>query len=223
MRLKRFAVAAVVAAAAVCAFSASVFADLEKTYDAVIGFSDALLSVQDWETSTVIAGDGQYTIESALAAGAQDIGVLVIDIKEMSADVPEAAAVLDKIEIDGTEIEFDADKILYGNLNGSGSYRIEIFDQYSSTKNAPALDQTAAVNSSLKVTFTVSGLGTGVNTETSAYTETETSDESAAEETSVPEADAETVSSSTGNASSAVMLAVIAAAGASAIVSKKRK
>ena len=127
-------------------------------YSAVIGFSDTSWSHQDWETSVKVTGNGQFTVESTSVAGAQDFGVFVIDLNGMYADHPEATAVLDKIEIDGAEVAFDADKIIYGDIEEKGNYRIEIYNQYGDTKGNPGVDASTAITSSLKLTFTVSGL-----------------------------------------------------------------
>lgn len=230
MKLKK--ITAFIAAAVTAVYAASIVCAADE-YTAVMGFADTMFSVQDWEASAAVTGDGQYTIESTAVAGAQDIGVFVIDIKGMSAAAPEAAAVLDKIEIDGSEIEFDADKINYGDIEGNGNYRIEIFNQYNdSTKNDPAVDQASAVSSSVKVTFTVSGLGgeapTSAESEPAAAetaeTEetTETAEKQEADDTAAPEPDSSTGSAVTGNSSSSAMLYVIAFAGVVAFLSKKK-
>lgn len=40
---------------------------------------------------------------------------------------------LDQVLVDGTAVPFDANKILYGDLEGNGNYRIELFNTYGST------------------------------------------------------------------------------------------
>ncbi len=224
MKLKK--ITAFIAAAVTAVYAASTVCAADE-YTATIGFTDTMYSAQDWETSTAVTGDGQYTIESTAVAGAYDIGVFIVDIKDMSAKAPEAAAVLDKIEIDGSEIEFDADKINYGDIEGNGNYRIEIFNQYNdSTKNDPAVDQASAVNSSVKVTFTVSGLGgeapKAAESEPASAETAETAEKQEADNTAVPEPDSSTGSAATGNASSSAMLYIIAFAGAAAFLSKKK-
>ncbi len=132
----------------------------------------------------------------------------------MFADAPEATAVLDKVEVDGSELSFDAAKIKYGDIEEKGNYRIEIYNQYGETKNDSPVNQATAIGSSVKITFTVSGLGGEA-----APAETEAP---AAAETA-PAADSNTQSATTGNASAAVMISVMAAAGAAAAASRKRK
>ncbi len=212
----------------------------------MIGFADTLFSAQDWETSVTVTGDGSYSIESTLAAGAQDIGMLTVDIKKMSAEAPEASAVLDSIEIDGKKLDFDADRISYGDIEGNGNYRIEIVNQYIDDAAAPAIDRDTAVSSSVKVTFTVSGLGeapaeesvtaapeetpaeTSESVETTAPQNTEDTEAVAAVGTGVseetaPEADLITTSATTGNVSRTAMLFVMTAAGLAAALSKKKR
>ncbi|MDE7303655.1 MAG: hypothetical protein K2N60_10105 [Oscillospiraceae bacterium] len=213
MKLKKILAAVAAAAVSVSAMAVNVFA--ADSYNAKLGFADTAWAVQDWDSFVEVTGDGQYTLESTAVAGASDFGVFVIDIEQMFAGAPEATAVLDKVEIDGSEISFDASKIIYGDIEEKGNYRIEIYNQYGDTKNDSPVNQATAIGSSMKVTFTVSGLGGG-DTEAPAPAETEPAE-------TAPAADNNTQSAATGNTSAAVMLSVMAVAGAAAAVSKKRK
>ncbi len=212
MKIRKILAAAAAAAVALSAAAVNVFAADE--YTAKLGFADTAWAVQDWESSVAVTGDGQYTLESTAVAGAADFGVFVVDIEQMFADAPEATAVLDKVEVDGSELSFDAAKIKYGDIEEKGNYRIEIYNQYGETKNDSPVNQATAIGSSVKITFTVSGLGGEA-----APAETEAP---AAAETA-PAADSNTQSATTGNVSAAVMISVMAVAGAAAVVAKKRK
>ncbi len=212
MKIRKILAAAAAAAVALSAAAVNVFAADE--YTAKLGFADTAWAVQDWESSVAVTGDGQYTLESTAVAGAADFGVFVVDIEQMFAGAPEATAVLDKVEVDGSELSFDAAKIKYGDIEEKGNYRIEIYNQYGETKNDSPVNQATAIGSSVKITFTVSGLGGEA-----APAETEAP---AAAETA-PAADSNTQSATTGNASAAVMISVMAAAGAAAAASRKRK
>ena len=217
MKLKKILAAVAAAAVTVSAMAVNVFA--ADSYNAKLGFADTAWAVQDWDSLVEVTGDGQYTLESTAVAGASDFGVFVIDIEQMFADAPEATAVLDKVEVDGSEISFDAGKIIYGDIEEKGNYRIEIYNQYGDTKNDSPVNQATSIGSSLKITFTVSGLGGG----DAAPAETEApvaADEAPVE---APAADNNTQSAATGNASAAVMISVMAVAGAAAAASKKRK
>jgi hypothetical protein len=66
------------------------------------------------------------------------------------------------IKCDGVEVNFDASKIRYGNIEDDNNcYRIEIYNSYGSTATDPAFDPLADINfsDSLEVTFTITGLG----------------------------------------------------------------
>lgn len=215
MKIKKILAAVAAAAVAVSAMAVNVFAADE--YTAKIGFADMSWSYQDWDTSTTVTGDGTYTLETSALAGSPDFGVFVIDIEGMYADHPEATAVLDKIEIDGAELSFDADKIMYGDIEEKGNFRIDIYNQYSDTKDNPGVNQATAIGSTLKLTFTVSGLGGGA----AAADTTDTADTAA--DTATPAADSNTASATTGNVPAAVMISVMAVSGAAVVASRKRK
>ena len=200
MKLKKIIAAIAAAAVAVSTMAVNAFAADE--YQAVLGFADTAWAAQDWEAATTVTGDGQYTIESTLVAGACDFGVFVVDIQGMFAGSPDATAVLDKVEVDGAEISFDAAGIQYGDIEEKGNYRIEIYNQYGDTKNNPPVNQATPISSDVKITFTVSGLGGG-----------------AAETTEAP---ATTDAPATGNAPIAAMAVVMALAGTAAVVSKRK-
>ncbi len=210
MKIRKILAAAAAAAVALSAMAVNVFAADE--YTAKLGFADTAWAVQDWESSVTVTGDGQYTLESTAVAGAADFGVFVVDIEGMFAGAPEAAAVLDKVEVDGSELSFDAAKIKYGDIEDKGNYRIEIYNQYGDTKNDSPVNQATAIGSSVKITFTVSGLGGAAAAP---------AEEAPAE--TAPAADSNTQSATTGNASAAVMISVMAAAGIAAAASRKRK
>lgn len=218
MKIRKILAAAAAAAVALSAMAVNVFAADE--YNAKLGFADTAWAVQDWESSVTVTGDGQYTLESTAVAGAADFGVFVVDIEGMFAGAPEATAVLDKVEVDGSELSFDAAKIKYGDIEEKGNYRIEIYNQYGDTKNDSPVNQATAVGSSLKITFTVSGLG-GEAAAPAEEAPAETEAPAPAE--TAPAADSNTQSATTGNASAAVMISVMAAAGIAAAASRKRK
>ena len=92
MKLKKILAAVAAAAVAVSTMALNAFAADE--YAATLGFSDSNWTFQDWESSVQVTGDGQYTLESSLVAGAPDFLVFVVDIGGMYADHPEASAVL---------------------------------------------------------------------------------------------------------------------------------
>lgn len=60
---------------------------------------------------------------------------------------------------EGTEVSFDASKILYGDLEGKGNLRIEIYNEYGAgTASNPPLDKdNFSFAGSVSVTFTLTG------------------------------------------------------------------
>ena len=204
-------------ATAVCAVSVSA-----ASFKAVLGFADMSWAHQDWDSSVEITGDGQYTIESTVVAGAEDFGVFVIDLQGMYAECPEATAVLDEVVVDGNAISFDASKIIYGDIEEKGNYRIEIYNQYGDTKNNPGVNQATPISESLKITFTVSGLGGAAPAEEPAADEAPAADAAPAAEPEAPAADTTTTPVATGNVPAAAAAVVMVAAGAVAVASKRK-
>ena len=218
MKMNKAIAALVSGAVAISGMAVSACA-LDTPVVAKLGFTDSTWEHQDWETSVEVTGDGTYTITSDVVAGAADFGVFVIDFDQMFANYPDAVATLDKIEVDGSEISVSADKILYGDIEEKGNFRIDIYNMYSDTKDDPGVNQATAISESLSVTFTVSGLEAAAPAETTAApAETEAAP---AETTAAAEATT-TTAPATGNASAAAIVAVMAVAGAAAVISKKR-
>lgn len=211
MNLKKIIASVAAAAVAVSTMAVSAFA---AEYTAKLGFADTAWVAQDWDTSVQVTADGTYTIESTAVAGACDFGVFVVDIEGMFAGSPEATAVLDSVEVDGTAISVDAAKIIYGDIEEKGNYRIEIYNQYGDTKNDPGVNQATTVASDIKVTFTVSGLGGAAD----VAEDTTVADDTVADTTTET-----TTAAATGNASAAAIVAVMAVAGAAAVATKKSK
>lgn len=77
-------------------------------------------------------------------------------------DIENLKVEVTSIKCDGKEVEFDASKIRYGNIEDNNNcYRIEIYNSYGATAEDPAFDPLTAINfaESLEVTFTIEGLG----------------------------------------------------------------
>lgn len=96
------------------------------------------------EKNKLKEGDNHYDIDTIGDYKASDIKVEVTSIK-----------------CDGQEIDFDASKIRYGNIEDNNNrYRIEIYNSYGSTASDPAIDpMSLKFADSLEVTFTIEGLG----------------------------------------------------------------
>ena len=212
MKFAKIAACAAAAAVAVSAMSMAVSAE-DISINATLGFTDTTWEHQDWESAVEVTGDGTYTLTSTNVAGAIDFGVFVVDLNGMYAAYPEATATLDKIEIDGSELSFDASKILYGDIEEKGNFRIDIFNMYSDTNLDPGVNTASPINESLSVTFTVSGLGGSADA---------AAEEEAPAVEEAPAADSNTAPAATGNTAAVSIAAVMALAGAAALVSKRK-
>ncbi len=132
------------------------------TYTAGMG-----LVASDWSTNinfgadsavtTTVTGDGTYTM--TYTGACLDLGILVVDIvgaqAELNAENKTYAVSDVKLVIDGNEIAVDGSKIVVGDLENNGNFRIELHNMYGSTASNPALDNTTTVAESLELTFTL--------------------------------------------------------------------
>ncbi len=232
--MKNFKKVAAVAAAAAVVMSVGTKVSAETSVNAKLGFTDVNWTYQDWESAAEVTGDGTYTITSEAVAGTEEIGVFVIDLEGMFAEYPEAVATLDSVVIDGNEISFDADKILYGDIEEKGNFRIDIYNMYSPTKDEPPINNVTPITESLSVTFTVSGLGDAAEAAPAEEVVEEVVEE--VEEAPVEEAPAEeeapaaaapaveeTPAAATGNVGAMSLVSIMAIAAAAAIASRKTK
>ena len=109
--------------------------------------------------SVTVTGNGTYTIETDQLAGSSDALVFCVDIMDILVDHPNVTAVLDSIEVDGEVIEFNADAVKYGDIEvDNDHYRIEIRNEWGETLDTVITGWQFAIESTLKVTFTVSGM-----------------------------------------------------------------
>lgn len=122
-----------------------------------------------------------------------------------------------------TEVAVDSSKILFGDIEGNGKFRIELYNEYGDTKaDAPLKVSDIFFNEKLEVTFTISGIDAilGGNT---------TPDETDAPATDAPATDAPTTgdsskpNSNTGVEGVAAVAGVAIVAAGAVIVAKKRK
>ncbi|MCC8192254.1 MAG: FIVAR domain-containing protein, partial [Ruminococcus sp.] len=160
---------------------------------ATLGYADADWSAQDWSSSVTVTGDGTYTITASVADmgdTADGVVVFVIDLAGASTAYPDLTAVLDSITVDGDSVAIDGTKVLYGDIEGNGNYRIEIYNQYGSgtASNSPIDPDDIYAEETLSITFTVSGLGAATTEEP---TEEPTEDSSEATEDSSAEEEVE--------------------------------
>lgn len=139
----------------------------------------------NWEgASTVVSGGskavGQYTVKLETTEARTNGKVYVLDLEGFAAKYPKALVRIDAIKADGQDLKYDANKFHYGDLEGKGNYRIELFNIWGTgtAQNSPfranggpgeAGEPALAFNKTLEVTFTVVSTtsdGTGVYTPT---------------------------------------------------------
>ena len=121
-----------------------------------------------------------------------------------------------------TDIAVDESKLYYGDIEGNGKIRLEIYNAYGDTsKDAPIDAAGFSFDDTLSVTFTISGTGMG---------DAAASDDNAADAATVDAeapadnaADANKGNPETGVAGVAVAAGVVALAGAAVVASRKRK
>lgn len=93
----------------------------------------------------------------------------LIEMKNLAKAFPNASFTLNKVECDGAEVSFDANKINYGDLESKGHYRIELYNTYGDSKGKSAFSgETVADGNSVipnlgfttstTVTFTLNSL-----------------------------------------------------------------
>lgn len=125
------------------------------------------LVASDWSTSTdfgasssvqtTVTGDGTYTLSYDGACA--DIGILVVDIIGAQADLGANGQTYEltglTLTIDGAEVAVDQAKVLSGDLEENGNYRIDLYNMYGDSSADPSLDNTLAVAENLTLTFTI--------------------------------------------------------------------
>ena len=128
-----------------------------------LGFADG-----DWEPQTsfeegegaidinVVNGENTFVYDSFAADGKKidSAAVFVIDLIDCCDKLKDLKISDVKVFVDGKELEVAQDKLIKGDIEGKNNYRIEIYNDYGNTKNAPAIDRTQLVaEKELKVTF----------------------------------------------------------------------
>lgn len=165
-------------------------------------------------TNAEITGDGTYTCSIEFTdpmAKGQFFG-LCTDIAgtgdgadgSVFVDYPDAVMAITSVKANGTEISGNA---AAPDINDSGLMRVNIYNPWgdASINYASDLDWTVDCTS-IEVTFTITGMGGAAP---------------AAE--AVPAADTDTTSATTGNTAAAVIVSIMAVAGAAMVATRKRK
>ena len=105
-----------------------------------------------------VTGYGTYNVTETINGGLNGVTVFCIDIVGAGEkyNAENTVATVDKLTVDDVDITVDNTKILYGDLEGNGNFRIEIYNDYGAGTNSnPPIDQTAMIGSVVSVTFTL--------------------------------------------------------------------
>ncbi len=144
-----------------------VSADLWQMYQAKVYTASLCLYDGDganWNSYTNLINNKegkQYVVTALTLRNAAQ--VYILDIPNLLTDYPNAIVRIDKIEADGNELAFDANKFKYGNIEGKGTYRIELFNIWGAGTasdspfggGAKSSEPALAFETSLKVYFTI--------------------------------------------------------------------
>lgn len=122
----------------------------EPGYNAKIYFANSAWSPSGDGSVVSVSKDGTYTCEFDVTQQVTDANVFVLDIVGLRKDYPASGALVSAVRYDGVDQPFDAGKVTYGDIEGNGNLRIEIYNAFGSTVDSPAIDL-SAVNFSKKV------------------------------------------------------------------------
>lgn len=91
----------------------------------------------DWgnEDYTILPDDlqGKHTI--SIQQSSPDVMIAYLDVKGLHEMYPNALVTITDIRCDGNSIPFDGSKFFYGDIEGNGAFRVEIFNIYGKGAN----------------------------------------------------------------------------------------
>lgn len=131
-------------------------------------------------TTTVAGGQtGSYNIKFTTTNPRSYGQVYVLDIEEFAAAYPNAFVKIESIKADGNDVPFDANKFYYGDIEGKGTFRIEMANIWGCGHNEgwngladtpfhkgggeTTAETALAFNSTFEVTFTIVSLDTDLS------------------------------------------------------------
>ena len=122
-----------------------------------------------------LAGQHTFTYEGS----SNDVVVFTLDFPDLLTRYPNAFVRIDEMKCDGNAIQFNANNFFYGDIEGKGTYRVELFNIYgvgaadgkvlnSAFSNSQNMGSESAphFNNSLAITYTVFIDGNGAGTYT---------------------------------------------------------
>lgn len=138
-------------------------AQAEGGYAANLGFADAGWQIQEWgnRVHTEIHGAGEYRL--SFDASVDATAVLFIEIAGAFSyfEAQDLGLTALQILVDGVPIPVDLSKVITGDPDDNGNYRIEIYNAYELTGEDPPVDPTRlSFSENLTICFTVGPLHT---------------------------------------------------------------
>lgn len=138
-------------------------------YQAFLAFADGDWYPSNWvynedgNGSCLIKGDGEYTLRFFSEAPIEGAEVFCVDIVGLSAAVgaENVNAMIKSIRMDdfGTAVDFNPFKVISGNLEGNGNFRMELYNEYGSSKADPCVNiSDISFGQYLKVDFDLEGV-----------------------------------------------------------------
>ncbi len=145
------------------------------SYTAVLGFADGDWYPQEWgdNVKTTVKGAGTYTLSYTAESVAEGLTVFVIDIKGGASLADTAPLTAVSMKADGKDVAVDFSKVLTGDIEENGNYRIEFYNEFGNTKSAPAVSNTLSFTS-LEITFTLGEQAAAADTASAASKQTQT-------------------------------------------------
>lgn len=137
-------------------------------YQAYMVFADGTWATQNWgyndngNGSCIVTGDGVYTM--VLDGAGAGLGIFAIDVAGLSAACGGADGITAKIikleaDVAKSGIKVSTDNLVYGDIEGNGRLRLELYNEWGASKSNPVIDINSLVcNRNLAVTFRLSGI-----------------------------------------------------------------
>lgn len=111
--------------------------------------------------------DGQHTL--TYSGSCNSAMVVTLDFQGLADKYPNAMVRIDDIKCDGVSIKYDANKFFYGDIEGNGNYRVQLFNIYGAGSTSDNLvsespfskltnagsDPAFKFSSNLEITYTV--------------------------------------------------------------------
>ncbi len=151
------------------------YSDSEQT--AFLMYTDAGWGYANWSAdlesaTTTVKGDGTYkvTLNAAEVKGeatapASGAAVFCVDVNGLGNAVPDVTMIKAqdvKVFCDGKEIPVDQTKLVFGDIEENGNFRIEIYNQFGDSSKDPSIDTSLLTFSdTLSVEFKLTGIAYG--------------------------------------------------------------